>query len=34
MVLERQDEARIAEFFRSHGLALMPLAQLLFESAK
>jgi transposase-like protein len=31
VVLERQDELGIAEFFRSHGLALMPLAQLLCE---
>jgi hypothetical protein len=31
MVLERHDELGIAEFFRSHGLALMPLAQLLAE---
>ena len=27
VVLERHDELGIAEFFRSHGLALMPLAQ-------
>jgi putative transposase len=31
VVLEGQDELGIAEFFRSHGLALMPLAQLLAE---
>ena len=31
MVVDRQDEMGIAEFFRSHGLALMPLAQLLCE---
>jgi transposase-like protein len=30
-VVNREDELGIAEFFRSHGLALMPLAQLLSE---
>jgi transposase-like protein len=30
-VLERHDELGISEFFRSHGLALMPLAHLLGE---
>jgi putative transposase len=30
-VLDRRDEAGIAEFFHAHGLALMPLAQLLAE---
>jgi putative transposase len=30
-VLDRRDEASIAEFFHAHGLALMPLAQLLSE---
>lgn len=31
LVLERHDELGIAEFLRTHGLALMPLAQLLAE---
>lgn len=30
-VLDRRDEAGIAEFFHAHGVALMPLAQLLAE---
>jgi hypothetical protein len=31
VVLERHDELGIAEFLRSHGLALMPLAHLLAD---
>ena len=31
VIIDRHDELGIAEFFRSHGLALMPLAQLLSD---
>lgn len=31
IVIDRQDDARIAEFFGAHGLSLMPLVQMLSE---
>ncbi len=31
LVIDHQDDAGIAQFFSSHGMALMPLAQLLSE---
>ncbi len=31
LVIDRRDDAGVAEFFSSHGMALMPLAQLLSE---